>query len=377
MSVKSEIEQIILFFPNFSKGGLENSLVRISNLLSIKYRLIIVGNNLPSNQFYKKIKLYDLSNKFRDNIIYKLLKKIIPNFFFNVVFTTFYLYKNFSGKIITFQSPLLITILNLIIKKFKIIIRESNNIEFCQTSRIKKILNKFQKKISWSLSDYVINISKDTAKDNMNYLNFNTKQQSYIYNPINKVELLSLSKKEDVVFDKSLINFVSVGRLEDQKNFSYLLDIFKILNSKINCKLHIIGSGSLINNLRLMVESYELNNNVNFYGHLSNPFPYIKKADFFILTPKFEGLGNTFLESILLETKTISSNVSGPREILQNGNCGLLIPLNNVKQSANMIYHYIKNIDLHKKHIKNMKKNIYEYDPENILTKWNKILDGI
>ena len=73
-------------------------------------------------------------------------------------------------------------------------------------------------------------------------------------------------------------------------------------------------------------------------------YPYIKKSDIFILSTKFEGLPNVLLEAITLDKLVISSNCpTGPSEILDNGNGGLLFEVGNYKQLSHKIIFALKN----------------------------------
>ena len=74
---------------------------------------------------------------------------------------------------------------------------------------------------------------------------------------------------------------------------------------------------------------------VKFINFKKNPYPYIKQADLFILTSKYEGLLNVLLEAITLKKFIISSNCpTGPREILLNGKGGSLFPIGDAKNLA-------------------------------------------
>ena len=61
---------------------------------------------------------------------------------------------------------------------------------------------------------------------------------------------------------------------------------------------------------------------------MSNPYPYYKKANLFILTSLYEGFGNVLTEAAMFEVPIISTDCnSGPREILMNGKGGNLIKI--------------------------------------------------
>ena len=88
----------------------------------------------------------------------------------------------------------------------------------------------------------------------------------------------------------------------------------------------------------------------------------MSKSNLFIHTPiKPDPLPTVLFESLYSKTPTISTNIGGALEILNNGNNGLLIPLNDSTKSANLIYNYYKNLVKQKQHLKNselfIKKN--------------------
>ena len=86
-----------------------------------------------------------------------------------------------------------------------------------------------------------------------------------------------------------------------------------------------------------------LSNKVRLINFVNNPYIYIKQADLFILTSKFEGLPNVLLEALVLKKFIIFSNCrTGPKEILLNGNGGLLFKVGNYKDLAKKFNYYSK-----------------------------------
>ena len=81
-------------------------------------------------------------------------------------------------------------------------------------------------------------------KKNKKNLNINSE---CIYNPLNKKEIINLSKKSINFnfFNKKYLNVINVGRLEDQKDQMTLLKSINFLKKKIKIKLLIIGNGSM------------------------------------------------------------------------------------------------------------------------------------
>jgi glycosyltransferase involved in cell wall biosynthesis len=106
----------------------------------------------------------------------------------------------------------------------------------------------------------------------------------------------------------------------------------------------------------------------------------LKQSDLFIhpaISP--DPLPTVLFESLYNDLPTVATNLGGAVEILANGNNGLLIPHNDPKKAANLIYEYCSNTKLQKKHIQNSKKNFKinfssESFNKNILREVNNLL---
>ena len=109
-----------------------------------------------------------------------------------------------------------------------------------------------------------------------------------------------------------------------------------------------------------------------------NPYPYIKKADLFILSSNFEGLPNVLLEAITLNTFVISSNCpTGPSEILDNGKGGLLFKVGDYNELSKKIIFFINNKKINNKKLLFAKKRLERFDYYKNLFKYKKILETI
>jgi len=84
--------------------------------------------------------------------------------------------------------------------------------------------------------------------------------------------------------------------------------------------------------------------NVKIINYKKNPFPYLLKANLFVLSSKYEGLPNILLESMVLKKFIISSNCpTGPSEILKNGKFGLLYKSDKFLDLSKKIIFFYKN----------------------------------
>ena len=132
---------------------------------------------------------------------------------------------------------------------------------------------------------------------------------------------------------------ISVGRLEDQKNFKYILEELKDLNFVID----IIGEGGDKKELQNFANENHIN--VNFLGGMQNKklLNSLEKYMFYISASKFEGNPKTVLEALSVGCIVFASNIPNHQELIDDSN-GYLFNLtqNSLK---NIINDQNKNLD--------------------------------
>ena len=130
--------------------------------------------------------------------------------------------------------------------------------------------------------------------------------------------------------DTTIKHILSVGRLEDQKQFGLLIKVFATLTEAYpNWMLRVLGEGSLRKVLRQQITDLGLDSRVELPGQTMNVSEELTKADVFALTSKYEGFPNALLEAMTVGLPCVTFNCpSGPRELSMDGKVALLVPLN-------------------------------------------------
>lgn len=121
---------------------------------------------------------------------------------------------------------------------------------------------------------------------------------------------------------------LNVGRLVAQKDQATLLRAFAELRRRRCARLLVVGpDGPARPGLETLVSELDLHDCVEFYGFSANPYPFMARADLFVLSSVSEGMPNALLEAMACGCPVVSTDCpSGPREVLGGGTYGRLVP---------------------------------------------------
>ena len=135
--------------------------------------------------------------------------------------------------------------------------------------------------------------------------------------------------------DRDCPVIVTVGRLVPQKDYATLLRAFARVLSERPAKLVIVGKGREHQVLENLAATLGISRYVDFVGFQENPYPWMARADVFVLSSRWEGLVNVVMEALGLGTPVVSTDCpSGPREILADGRYGILVPMQDPEAMA-------------------------------------------
>ena len=316
-----KIKKVCLFVPSFSGGGAEKVMVTVANYLTtlgIKIDFVIFKNQGPFRELInEKVNIIDLKASRVLFGIFKLaryLNQTKPQICLSAM-----RHSNIAilaAKYLSFST-------------MPIIISEHNDPSILRKRKNGIFLRSFMN-LLYPFADQIVAVSKGVAEQLHDMLAIEPMKISVIYNPVITSEIY-LKSEEDIDLSyfagKKLI--IAAGRLTDQKDYSTLLKAFSIVRDKIkNCNLIILGEGDQQSQLIELARKLGIESHTFFKGFVDNPFKWMKNADIFVLSSKFEGLGNVIIEALACSTQVISTDCpSGPKEILKDGEYGDLVPV--------------------------------------------------
>ncbi len=135
--------------------------------------------------------------------------------------------------------------------------------------------------------------------------------------------------------ERTMPLIVAAGRLERQKDFATLITAIAQLRRQQRCRLLIAGEGSERKALEQQIASLGLSDVVQLPGFFPNLYPYLARAELFVLSSAWEGAPNVLVEALALGTPVVATDCpSGPHEILAAGRWGPLVPVGDASALA-------------------------------------------
>lgn len=148
------------------------------------------------------------------------------------------------------------------------------------------------------------------------------------------------------MFDRPAL--ITIGMLGFQKGHDILLRAFqRIVDRGYPHNLIIVGGGKGRDDLEALIRALDLEGRVHLTGYVGNPYPLLRRADLFVLSSRFEGFAIVLAEAMALGVPIVSTDCNaGPREVLADGRCGLLVPVDDPEALARGIIEVLSNPDL-------------------------------
>lgn len=229
-------------------------------------------------------------------------------------------------------------------KNTKLIYRIIDSPKFWNRSVLKQF---YYRKLILSKIDAAVGVSQASLNDMVALHGYN-KPTTVIHRAIQENKFKSIPSKENCRLkfkteytDKVLL---FLGNLTPQKRPDRFVEIIKLVKQDFpQIKAWIVGDGVLREETEALVNKYDLQNNIKFWGYQQNVTELIAASDLLVLSSDTEGLPGVVLECGYLGVPAVSANVGGINECLENGKTGYVVQTQNPEDYANYITELLNN----------------------------------
>lgn len=175
--------------------------------------------------------------------------------------------------------------------------------------------------------DHVVCVSKE-AQTGFEEVVGDTHNTTVIYNmlPIDDI-LRKADEPASITINKATLHLVIVGRLEDKaKGQLRLIDtVARLHDEGKDVSLAVVGGGNDHLKIKTRIDEKNASSYIFMTGMQKNPYPYIKDADLLVCASYYEGYNLTVAEALIIGTPVLSTECTGPREILDGGKYGMIV----------------------------------------------------
>jgi glycosyltransferase involved in cell wall biosynthesis len=335
-------KKVGLFFGSFTGGGAERMMINLAKGLNNKGVDVIIYVVNKTGPYLKEvpetIPIYSFEATHGvKSIIYKIRKSLKCDGLDAFISTQMHI-----------NSAVGLASIGLK-KRPMLIFREANTPSKSVNSKILAFLYR----LFYAFADHYVAVSRGVKDDMVQCFNLNQSNITVIYNPV--IDDTIFEKMKDVVEhpwfnDSNVPVVVGMGNFVPQKAFEDLIDAFSIVRKKMKLRLVIFGKKNenteYYKSIVRKIESSKYSDDILLPGFVENPFKYLHKCNLFVLSSKYEGLPGVLIQALACGCSVISTDcLSGPKEILDNGKYGVLVPVGNVENLAKAIGENLEKVE--------------------------------
>lgn len=352
------MRKIIFILGGLTRGGGERVVSNLANYYAeedLEVEIVTLLNSRVEYELDERIKITSLSE---DASRIKQLPKWIKNIRLIVK----------EGKnpvVISFFSQVnFIVITALVGVQKKLIVSERNDPKNDGRSFLSKILSQFL-----YLLPHTIVFQTKWAMSQFNY--FIRRKAVIVPNPIN---INTLIKSPRTINENKI---VAIGRLEEQKDFKFLIKAFKIISElKPDYFLYLYGEGTKEVELGNLIIENNLEETIFLKGNVTNIHEQISDACVMVQTSKFEGLSNSLLECMYIGIPPVVTYYPGLEEVLVSNVNGVITQKSEIRFAEEVIK-LVESNEKRKMISINSKQTATNYEINNVIEIWNKVIFGL
>lgn len=227
-------------------------------------------------------------------------------------------------------------------KLFRMVLLPLANILIVQTTGIKEYFPKFIKKrivvIYNPVSDYVFNLPTPIVENRI----------------------------------------LSIGKLYPQKNQKMLIEAFsKVADIYKDLELYIYGEGPLRPQLTDLIQKLNLKDRVFLPGVVDNIIGKMNNSKLFCMTSNYEGMSNALIEAVCVGLPIITTDVSGAKEIIDNGVNGEIVGVGEIDELAATISRLLSDEERMKRYSEVNRSKAEMFRKESIVDQWLNVINKV
>lgn len=323
----AESTEIGIFIPSLRGGGAERAMVALANGFACRgFRVDLVladARGVFRDEVSEAVRIVDLGSGRMSSSVFKLaayLRRERPKVLLSAM-THVNLTAIWARSIAFVDTRLVISERSTF----------SQALKGLGTRRFSAWLMPKLVRLGYPWADAVVSVSRGVQEDLLRHVALPYELTHVVYNPVVD-DALSQRAAEPIAhpwFSPGAPPVIlAVGRLTEAKNFPLMIRTFARVRAERECRLMILGEGSLRLPLESLVKDLGLEQCVALPGFVDNPLPFMRQAAVFVLSSSWEGLPAVLIQAMACGCRVVSTDCpSGPREILEDGRWGTLVPV--------------------------------------------------
>lgn len=321
----------ILLFSQDGVGGAEKITSMIGNQLhkegyEVLFCLINCKSQKSISEFINKgIQILRIASTSVPRLvlrIFSVIKHTKPDVIFSSVI-------NINNKVLLFKG---------FFPNTKFIIRCDTNLRGYNKKQL------FYIRATYKKADLIIAQTAEMKDELTQVMSIPPNKIKVLSNPIDKDRIQSCISNTPSPFENNKKHIVAVGRFRRVKGFDLLIEAFILLYKKRkDVDLYIVGDDTndkegVVKQLRDRISEESIDGIVHFTGFQTNPYSYMKYADCYALSSRWEGLPNVVIESLFLGTPVVAFNcIPVIERIIDDGVNGLIVPNGNIAELSDAL----------------------------------------
>lgn len=348
--------KVRFFITSLGGGGAEKVLINVLKQLEpseYQVSLMTLFGGLHADEIPNNVKQRMVFRK--NNLLCRLLMKLPPR-----LFALLFLRENYDFEVAYLEGwpTRVVAALHTNAKKIAFV--------HCDIS-VRNPLRKLYRSNEACLKEYkrysTVCFVSDDCKQGFEKIVGKLDNACIVYNVQDYDAIDKLSQEPCEGFETTGLKILSVGRLSPEKGYDRLLKIVSRLEKNYLFELIIIGEGSERRKLENIISDQQISS-VILLGYRANPYPYYKNADLYLCSSHYEGYSTTCLESIYLNLPVLTTDCAGMKEILDNGNFGLIVDntTDALEKGLRYIFENPERLRLYRENIAKRKSNQVEIE---------------